>query len=169
MANTLKPYLDCIETTLRATLVLQNFPSESVERHNKPEVEYPSSKHSVMKPILICRTDRERCLIEPSINSLRISIKIKQADEMETVLCRNFSRFLMQRAESFAILRRKPMEDYDISFLITYSVLENYEREKIISFIIDFMEGIDAEISAIKIGINSRARSVAAQFMKRFV
>lgn len=69
-----------------------------------------SSKHSVMKPILICRTDRERCLIEPSINSLRISIKIKQADEMETVLCRNFSRFLMQRAESFAILRRKPME-----------------------------------------------------------
>ena len=63
-----------------------------------------------MKPILICRTDRERCLIEPSINSLRISIKIKQVDEMETVLCRNFSRFLMQRAESFAILRRKPME-----------------------------------------------------------
>lgn len=38
-ANTLKPYLDCIQTTLRATLVLQNFPSESVERHNKPEVE----------------------------------------------------------------------------------------------------------------------------------
>ena len=98
---------------------------------------------------------------------------------METVLCRNFSRFLMQRAESFAILRRKPVEvsctasasqqDYDISFLITYSLLENYEREKIISFIIDFMEGIDAEISAIKIGVNSRARSVAAQFMKRFV
>ena len=48
-------------------------------------------------------------------------------------------------------------------------IKENYEREKIISFIIDFMEGIDAEISAIKIGINSRARSVAAQFMKRFV
>lgn len=63
-----------------------------------------------MKPILICRTDRERCLIEPSINSLRVSIKIKQADEMERVLCRNFSRFLMQRAESFTILRRKPLE-----------------------------------------------------------
>ena len=38
-ANTLKPYLDCIQTTLRSTLVLQNFPSESVERHNKPEIE----------------------------------------------------------------------------------------------------------------------------------
>ena len=132
-----------------------------------------------MKPILICRTDRERCLIEPSINSLRVSIKIKQADEMERVLCRNFSRFLMQRAESFTILRRKPLEvsspslvlleGYDISFLITYSILENYDREKMISFIIDFMEGIDSEISAMKIGVNARARSVAAQFMRRFV
>ena len=132
-----------------------------------------------MKPILICRTDRERCYIEPSINSLRVSIKIKQADEMETVLCRNFSRFLMQRAENFTILRRKPVEvfpiipsnsqGYDISFLITYSILEDYDREKIISFIIDFMEGIDAEISAMKIGVNARARSVGSQFMRSFI
>ena len=62
-----------------------------------------------MKPLLICRNDREKCLIEPSINSLRISIKIKQADEMEVVLCRNFARFLMQRSEQFAVLRRKPV------------------------------------------------------------
>ncbi|CBK20167.2 uncharacterized protein [Blastocystis hominis] len=128
MANTLKPYLDCIRTTLRATLVLQNFPSEAVERHNKPEVEYPSSKKSTMKPILICRNDREKCFIEPSINSLRISIKIKQADEMEVVLCRNFARFLMQRSEQFTVLRRKPVSGYDISFLITFSILEDYER-----------------------------------------
>ena len=67
-----------------------------------------------MKPILICRTDRERCYIEPSINSLRVSIKIKQADEMEIVLCRNFSRFLMQRAENFTILRRKPVEVFPV-------------------------------------------------------
>ena len=38
-----------------------------------------------------------------------------------------------------------------------------------ISFIIDFMEGIDSEISAMKIGVNARARSVSAQFMRRFV
>ena len=38
-----------------------------------------------------------------------------------------------------------------------------------ISFIIDFMEGIDSGISAMKIGVNARARSVAAQFMRRFV
>ena len=138
-----------------------------------------------MKPILICRTDREKCLIERSINSLRVSIKIKQADEMETVLCRNFSTFLMQRSESFVMLRRKPIEvfcvfidnmiisvivvivqGYDISFLITNAILEEYEREKLISFIISFMEEIDAEISAMKIGVNARARGVASQFMK---
>ena len=31
--------MDCVQTTLRAALVLQNFPSETVERHNKPEIE----------------------------------------------------------------------------------------------------------------------------------
>ena len=63
-----------------------------------------------MKLILICRTEKERCFIEPSINSVRVSLCIKQVDEMETVLCRNFSRFLMQRAENFAIMRRKPIQ-----------------------------------------------------------
>lgn len=31
------------------------------------------------------------------------------------------------------------------------------------------MEGIDAEISAMKIGVNARARSVASQFMRSFI
>ena len=132
-----------------------------------------------MKPILICRTDKERCFIEPSINSVRVSIKIKQSDEMENVLCRNFTRFLMQRAENFAILRRKPVDvgirvwgdtqGYNISFLVTFSTLEEYDRERVIAFIMDFMGGIDAEISAMKIGVNARARGVASQFMRRFV
>lgn len=49
-------------------------------------------------------------LIEPSINSVRISIKIKQADEIEHILVHKFTRFLEQRAESFFILRRKPIK-----------------------------------------------------------
>ena len=38
---------------------------------------------------------------------MRISIKIKQADEIERILCHKFTRFRMQRAESFIVLRRK--------------------------------------------------------------
>jgi actin related protein 2/3 complex subunit 4 len=49
-------------------------------------------------------------LIEPSVNSIRVSIKIKQADDLERILCHKFSRFLMMRAENFVILRRKPIE-----------------------------------------------------------
>jgi actin related protein 2/3 complex subunit 4 len=49
-------------------------------------------------------------LIEPSVNSIRVSIKIKQADEIERILCHKFTRFMMQRAESFVVLRRKPVK-----------------------------------------------------------
>jgi len=48
--------------------------------------------------------------IEPSVNSIRVSIKIKQADEIERILCHKFTRFMMQRAESFVVLRRKPVK-----------------------------------------------------------
>ena len=46
-------------------------------------------------------------MVEPSINSVRVSIKIKQADEIEHILVHKFTRFLTQRAEAFFILRRK--------------------------------------------------------------
>ena len=37
--SALKPYLDVIKETLNAALCLQNFASQIVERHNKPEIE----------------------------------------------------------------------------------------------------------------------------------
>lgn len=58
---------------------------------------------------MISRNENERVLIEPSVNSIRMSIKIKQADEIERILCNKFTRFMMQRAESFVVLRRKPV------------------------------------------------------------
>lgn len=38
-AGTLQPYLDAVRTTLTAAMCLENFASQIVERHNKPEVE----------------------------------------------------------------------------------------------------------------------------------
>lgn len=49
-------------------------------------------------------------MIEGAVNSLRISIKVKQSDELEVILCKKFMRFLFQRAESFVVLRRKPVK-----------------------------------------------------------
>lgn len=68
------------------------------------------SKEVLLNPLTISRNENERVLIEPSINSIRLSIKIKQADEIERILCHKFTRFMMQRAENFVVLRRKPVK-----------------------------------------------------------
>jgi actin related protein 2/3 complex subunit 4 len=68
------------------------------------------SKEVLLNPLTISRNENERVLIEPSVNSIRVSIKIKQADEIERILCHKFTRFLMQRAEGFIVLRRKPIK-----------------------------------------------------------
>jgi ARP2/3 complex 20 kDa subunit (ARPC4) len=167
-ANTLRPYLTAIRGTLDASLCLRNFPSQTVERHNKPEVEVQTSKELLMNPITICRNEQERCLIETSINSVRVSIGIKQADEIETILCHKFTRFLMQRSEHFIVMRRKAAPGYDISFLITHMHLEKMWKHKLVDFVIEFMEDIDKEISGMKIAINARARIVAQEYVRQF-
>lgn len=88
-------------------MCLDHFSSQVVERHNKPEVEVRTSKELLLTPIIISRNEREKVLIETSINSVRISIAIKQADDIERILCHKFTRFMMMRAENFVILRRK--------------------------------------------------------------
>ena len=140
-ANTLRPYLTCIRSTLEAALCLRNFPSQTVERHNRPEVEDRSSRELLLTPITITRTDKESTFIEPSINSTRVSIRIKQSDEVERLLAHKFTAFLQQRAEQFIILRRRPVAGYDLSFLITHTHLETMIKSKLIDFVIAFMEG----------------------------
>ena len=60
-------------------------------------------------------------------------------------------------------------QGYSISFLVTHAHLEKMWKEKLIDFIIDFMEDIDKEISAMKLAVNARARLVATEFMREFV
>ncbi|KAF9230888.1 hypothetical protein BU15DRAFT_56769, partial [Melanogaster broomeanus] len=136
-----------------------------VERHNKPEVEARGSTEVLLNPLTISRNENERVLIEPSVNSIRMSIKIKQADEIERILCHKFTRFMMQRAESFIVLRRKPVPGYDISFLITNVHSETMLKHKVVDFIIQFMEEVDREISEMKLSLNARARTVAESYL----
>jgi len=173
MSQSMRPYLASIERTLQSSLCLQNFASQQVERHNFPEIEAKSTKlcspELLLKPIIISRNENERCLIEASINSVRISIRVKQSDEIEELLARNFMRFLMQRAEDLGILRRKPLPGYDISFLVTNFHIEDMHKQNIIDFIIEFIQDIDKEISEMKLGINARGRLIASEFLKQFV
>uniref|UniRef100_A0ACB8EHB2 Actin- protein 2/3 complex subunit 4 n=1 Tax=Sphaerodactylus townsendi TaxID=933632 RepID=A0ACB8EHB2_9SAUR len=204
MTATLRPYLNAVRATLQAALCLENFSSQVVERHNKPEVEvrykgvncvvlgrfggettfaefgiainlsrnvektFRSSKELLLQPVIISRNEKEKVLIEGSINSVRVSIAVKQADEIEKILCHKFMRFMMMRAENFFILRRKPVEGYDISFLITNFHTEQMYKHKLVDFVIHFMEEIDKEISEMKLSVNARARIVAEEFLKNF-
>lgn len=113
---------------------------------------------------------------------MRISIKIKQADEIENILVHKFTRFLTQRAEAFFILRRKPvkvrsvhhapsganmdsgpcntdahLQGYDISFLITNFHTEEMLKHKLVDFIVEFMEEVDKEISEMKLFVCPQA------------
>ena len=179
-SQTLAPYLNCVRHTLTSALCLQNFGSQLVERHNKPEVEAKdhcdadgkmkmTSKELMLQSIRIARNEGEAVLIEGSINSIRVSVKVKQADEQEVVLCRRFMRFLGQRAEQFVVLRRVPVPGYDISFLITNHHIEDMYKHKVVDFIISFMEGIDAEISSSKLAVSARARYSARVFLESTV
>ena len=89
---------------------LSNFASQASERHNVPEIEAQTSPEVLLNPLTVSRNGNERVFIEPSVNSIRVSIRIKQADEIEHILVHKFTRFLTQRAESFFILRRKPVK-----------------------------------------------------------
>ena len=116
----------------------------------------------------MARNEKERVLIEGSVNSVRVSIGVKQADEIEKILCHKFMRFMMLRAENFFVLRRKPVKGYDISFLITNIHTEQMYKKKLVDFIIQFMEEIDKEISEMKLSLNARARISAEEFLKNF-
>ncbi|KAJ8325921.1 hypothetical protein BDEG_22177 [Batrachochytrium dendrobatidis JEL423] len=149
-------------------MCLENFSSQVVERHNKPEVEAGVTKEALLTPVVISRNENEKVLIEGSINSLRVSIKIKQADEIERILCHKLTRFLMMRAESFVVLRRKPIAGYDISFLITNVHTEQMLKHKLVDFIVQFMEDVDKEISEMRLSLNARARIVAETYLLQF-
>ena len=119
----------------------------------------------MLPPILIARTENEYCLIEASINSLRFSVKVKQGDLLEEILTKKFMRFITQRAEHFWIIRRVAIEGYDISLLITNFHTEDLLQEKIVDFIVTFLEEVDKEINIMKLSVNTRGRAVATEFL----
>ena len=94
----------------------------------------------MVNPVNICKNEYEMCLIESSINSVRISFSVKK-NEIENLLTHMLQRFLALRADRFKIMRRVPAdpEKYDFSFLITEDHLAKYKKEELINFILEFI------------------------------
>ena len=117
-----------------------------------------------MNPLVISRSDQEKTLVEASVNSVRISINIKKNQEIEELLTHMLDRFLSLRADKFLILRKKPIEGYDFSFLITEEHLQKFMKEEMINFILEFIQGIDKEINDMKLAIITQSRLAATYF-----
>lgn len=64
----------------------------------------------------------------------------------------------MQRADCFGILRRIPIENYDITFLITEEHFMTMHKNKLIDFICDFVKESYAELNMLKLEMNSKTR-----------
>ena len=139
---------------------------QAIERYNRPEIETGASPELLLPPVTIARGAAERCLIEPSINSCRASFKLHSADQLEAVLTRLYMRFLMQRADSIDIIRRVPLEGYDVSFLITERHLLSLDAGRLMDFICTFLEEVDVQVNKLKTSVNSRGRAVAAELLR---
>lgn len=167
MVESYKPYLAIIRDSLTYALCLRNLPSQIYEKINRPQVEVEESLELVNKPIVITRSEEEKVEIESSINSVRVNIAIKKHAEIETLIVGIYTKFLMNRADKFNLLRKKPKTGYDISFLITNFHLENYKKEDIIDFIVEFVQDLVKEVTDMKMTVNSQSRYVTTYLMEQ--
>jgi actin related protein 2/3 complex subunit 4 len=120
---------------------------------------------------IVLTNGSEKCLIESSSNSLRISFlfKFEDSDLVDKILGRKFSSFFMKRSDDLVIFRRKPLDGFSVSFLLLSShTIILASKEKVIDLIIRFVEEVDKEVSALKLDINKSSRMIATTFLKQF-
>ena len=167
MVESYKPYLTIIRDTLEQALCLKNFPSQLYEKINRPQVEVRESQELISKPVIISRNEDEKVEIETSINSVRINVAVKKYKEIDKLIVGIYSKYLMNRANQLNILRKVAKPGYDISLLITNFTLENYKKEELIDFIIEFIQDFTKEVRDMKMTVNSQSRFATTYLMEQ--
>ena len=167
MVESYKPYLTIIRDTLEQALCLKNFPSQLYEKINRPQVEVKESQELISKPVIISRNESEKVEIETSINSVRINVAVKKYQEIAKLIVGIYSNYLMNRANQLNILRKVAKPGYDVSFLITNFTLENYKKEELIDFIIEFIQDFTKEVRDMKMTVNSQSRFATTYLMEQ--
>uniref|UniRef100_K7K3W5 DNA mismatch repair proteins mutS family domain-containing protein n=1 Tax=Glycine max TaxID=3847 RepID=K7K3W5_SOYBN len=69
-------------------------------------------------PLFFTTLGRINIITGPNFSGKNIYLK-QVINELENILTKKFLRFLSMRVEAFQVLRRKLVQGYDISFLIT--------------------------------------------------
>ena len=167
MVESYKPYLTIIRDSLEQALCLKNFPSQLYEKINRPQVEVRESLELINKPIIISRNESEKVEIETSINSVRVNVAVKKYQEIDKLIVDIYSKYLMNRANQLNVLRKVAKPGYDISFLITNFTLENYKKEDIFDFIVEFIQDFTKEVTEMKMTVNSQSRFATTYLMEQ--
>ena len=167
MVESYKPYLTIIRDSLEQALCLKNFPSQLYEKINRPQVEVRESLELINKPIIISRNESEKVEIETSINSVRVNVAVKKYQEIDKLIVDIYSKYLMNRANQLNVLRKVAKPGYDISLLITNFTLENYKKEELIDFIIEFIQDFTKEVRDMKMTVNSQSRFATTYLMEQ--
>ena len=119
----------------------------------------------MLNPFVIAKNEQEKCYIEATVNSVRVNVRIKKSPGMDEMLSEMYQSFLSIRADQFHIIRKKPaLENYDFSFLIVEHHLERFRKEELINFILEFIVGIEKEITDMRLSINTQCRIAATFF-----
>jgi hypothetical protein len=63
-----------------------------------------------MNPVVVSRNESECVLIEGSINSVRISVKVKKADDLEDFLAKKFMRCVAHPASCSARCAQRALQ-----------------------------------------------------------
>lgn len=165
--KTLEEYARDVGTALYKNLCIRRFPCQHVERYNKPEIEFATSSELLLPPTSVGRSQSgEACLIEPSINSCRISFRFREGDALDSVLSEGFYRFVMLQAEAFPLLRRSPIEGFHISFLVTDALLLKTDVMSIVQFFVRFVVDAPSFLRSQKLAVSAHSRACASVFLR---
>jgi actin related protein 2/3 complex, subunit 4 len=152
-----------LTSSLYRGLCIRDFPCQETERHNKPEVEFATCKELLLPTVTVSRQSGESCCIEPSINSCRVSFNFRGGDSLDQALVRSFVRYLGLKAEELPVLRRRPIEGYQVSFLVTAALLKEHSMPYVVEFLVNFAMSAPAFLKELKCTVNTHARLLAAQ------
>ncbi|KPA73803.1 putative ARP2/3 complex subunit [Leptomonas pyrrhocoris] len=134
-------------------------------------------------PLRLRWTQGDECFIETAHNSTRVSLWFAAAhqpgDLLTGQLLQQYISFFCTHgtaAAPLSMLRREPVRSkataaadkdahpYDVSFLVLPEHVESHGREALVSFIVTFVRGVEADVAGLKVSLNARRRAAAQAF-----
>ena len=183
-----EPLWGSLADALRKNLVLYSHPCQHIDGYSKPEIEIQDSPELLLPAITITGPKQEDVLIERSINSVRVNVKVMACELNCIAVCRANSRadlnglvqlrpvepleawlrsrrmrFIEQRADHYRVLRRVPVVGHDLSFLITAEHLQVFDRARLINFVCKCIEQLSGATELKRVAL-ARGRYISNDF-----